>query len=44
MGDPLGRQGFESGADLGFSRAGEGADFQKNFEYFFDLFFLGRPN
>ena len=30
------------GADLGFSRGG--ADFQKKFENFDDLFFLGRPN
>ena len=32
-----------TGADLGFSRGG-GADFQKKFENFVDLFFLDRPN
>ena len=31
-----------AGADLGFSRGG--ADFQKIFQNFDDLFFLGRPN
>ena len=37
-------KGTTTGADLGFSRGG-GADFQKKFENFDDLFFfLGRPN
>ena len=35
--------GYSSpGADLGFSRGG--GDFQKIFQRFDDLFFLGRPN
>ena len=32
-------KGYYSGADLGFSRGGGGADFQKIFENFVDLFF-----
>ena len=34
---------FQPEADLGFSRGGR-ADFQKIFQKFDDLFFLGRPN
>ena len=33
----------QAGADLGFSRGGGGADFQKEIENF-DDFFLGQPN
>ena len=33
-----------SGADLGFSRGGGEADFQKIVQNFDDLFFLGQPN
>ena len=35
---------LRSGADLGFSRGGGGADFRKFFQNFDDLFFLGQAN